>query len=132
MHVRKERDMRFQKPIIELAKRLRDLGLVWEPMPGHYVWDEAGLIEKASPFQEGVYFILDINHFLRRAGSLDAMKRSLIWLPTWHDARDVLQTLGVSDAEVASRLASKEAIEHRAELMVLYELIAETLGRSID
>jgi hypothetical protein len=120
--------MRFTTALIDRAKALRTLGLAWDPKPGHYVWDENALIEKPSPFQEGVYFILDLKHFLRRAGTLETLKDSLVWLPTWHDARDILLTLGVSDADVASRLVSEKAIESREELTVLYDLIAERLG----
>ena len=93
--------MRFSDRVIDEAKRLHGLGLAWEPQPGHYVWDKDALIEKTSPFQEGVYFILDLKHFLRRAGTIHALKKSFVWLPTWHDARDILWLLGVSDAEVA-------------------------------
>jgi hypothetical protein len=124
--------MHFSDRVIEGAKRLRGLGLAWEPRPGHYVWDERGLIEKPSPFQDRVYFILDLKHFLRRAGTMEALKESLVWLPTWHDAREILHQLGISDAFVASRLASKGAIESRDELIVLYDLIAEQLERSAD
>jgi hypothetical protein len=124
--------MHFSDRAIERAIRLRHLGLAWEPRPGHYVFNESSLIEKPSPFQEGVYFILDLKHFLRRAGTMEALKESLFWLPTRHDARDILHELGVSDAYVAGRLAAKEAIENRDGLVVLYDLIAEHLGRSID
>jgi hypothetical protein len=96
------------------------------------VWDENGLIEKPSPFQEGVYFILDLKHFLRRAGTIEAMKDALVWLPTWHDARDILRALGVADDAVAGRLAAKAAIESGDELPVLYDLIAEQLGGRVS
>lgn len=55
--------MRFSQEEMTTAKRLRERGLAWNPHPGHYVWDENGLIEKSSPFQEGIYFILDLKHF---------------------------------------------------------------------
>jgi hypothetical protein len=119
--------MHFSTALIDRAKTLRSLGLAWDPKPGHYVWDENALIEKPSPFQEGVYFILDLKHFLRRSGTLEAIKESLVWLPTWHDARDILQTLGILDADVARRRVSEKAIESRDELTVLYDLIAKQL-----
>jgi len=124
--------MQFSNRLIDGAKRLRYLGLAWEPRPGHYVWDQAGLIDTPSPFQEGVYFILDLKHFLRRAGTMEILKESFFWLPTWHDAREILQALGISDTRVASRLASKAAVESRDELMVLYDLIAEQLEQPTD
>jgi hypothetical protein len=122
--------MHFSDPIIARARSLRSLGLAWEPRPGHFVWDERSSIEVPSPFQEGVYFILDLKHFVRRTGSIEAFKESFVWLPTWHDAREILGTLGVTDAEVASRIASQKAVENRNELIVLYDLIAEHLGES--
>jgi hypothetical protein len=124
--------VRFSDPLIARARALRSLGLAWEPSPGHFVWDEQSLIEKPSPFQEGVYFILDLKHFLRRAGTLEALKEAFVWLPTWHDAREILGNLGVTHATVASRLASQQAVESRNELMVLYDLIAEQLGECGD
>ena len=119
--------MRFPSSLIERAKTLRKLGLEWEPQVGHYVFDGQSLIEKSSPFQPGVYYILDLKHFLRRAGTIDALKVSFVWLPTWHDARNILRELNVSDAFVADRLTSERAIERGDELMLLYDLIAERL-----
>jgi hypothetical protein len=124
--------MRFSDRAVQKARWLRQLGLPWEPRPGHYVFDEHSLIEKRSPFQEGVYFILDLKHFLRRAGTMETLKESFTWLLTWHDAREMLQALGVSDANVAGQLAAKRAIENREELPVLYEILGEQLGRSPD
>lgn len=119
--------MRFSADEIQWAKHLHDLGLPWEPRPGHYVWDEAGYIEQPSPFQDRVYFILDLKHFLRRTGSLDTLKTSMIWLPTWHDARDILAAMGVEDEVVAEALRAPPALERREELLTLYRLIASRL-----
>ena len=63
---------------------------------------------------------------------MEILKESFFWLPTWHDAREILQKLGISDTRVASRLASKAAIESRDELIVLYDLIAEQLEQPTD
>ena len=120
--------MRFSSEEIEGAKRMRESGLAWEPQPGHYVWDDRGLIEKPSPFQEGIYFILDLKHFLRRAGTIEVLKQEPVWLPTWHDARAILRSEGVRDSDVARRLDATRAIENQTELLVLYELIAERLS----
>jgi hypothetical protein len=122
--------MQFSAEEMQWAKHLRDLGLCWEPRPGHYVWDETGCIEQPSPFQEGVYFILDLKHFLRRTGTLDALKAAMIWLPTWHDARDILAAMGVKHAVVAEALQAQTALEHREELLALYRLIASHLRKT--
>ncbi len=42
-----------------MARELRRRGLPWTPQAGHYVFDETGFCSKGSPFQEGVYFILN-------------------------------------------------------------------------
>jgi len=121
--------MRFSQQDIDAARRLRELGLSWFPAPGHFVFDEAGVIEQPSPFQDGVYFILELKHFLRRTGCLDRLKSALFWLPTWHDARELLQSQGVADAEVADALQNAGSIESRGELLTLYRLIAIGLQR---
>ncbi len=119
--------MKFTSAEIELARRLKQLGLGWTPSVGHYVWDEAGLIECSSPFHDHVYFILDLRHFLRRAGTVERLQRDLCWLPTWEQVRDLLRQSGVSDAEVNRRLLASNAIEAMNERICLYELLAERL-----
>ena len=124
--------MRFSPQDIDAARRLRELGLSWFPAPGHFVFDEAGVIEQPSPFQDRVYFILDLKHFLRRTGGLDRLQSALFWLPTWHDARELLQSQGVADGEVADALQNAGAIESRSELITLYSLIAVGLQRDLN
>ncbi len=114
--------MKFSPQEIDAAIQLHQLGLPWEPQSGHYVWDKTGLIEQPSPFQNGVYFILDLKHFLRRAGTLEALKRSMVWLPTWHAARDLLESLGADSADIARALQTHNALEYRHELLTLYGL----------
>jgi hypothetical protein len=121
--------MRFSPQDIDAARRLRELGLSWFPAPGHFVFDEAGVIEQPSPFQDRVYFILDLKHFLRRTGSVDRLQSALFWLPTWHDARELLQSQGAADGEVADALKNAGGIESRSELLTLYRLIAIGLQR---
>jgi hypothetical protein len=122
--------MRFSPQEIDAAIKLHHLGLPWEPRPGHYVWDQTGLMEQDSPFQIGVYFILDLKHFLRRAGTLQALKRSMVWLPTWRDARDALEYFGVDNAEIMQALQTQQALHYRHELLTLYGLIASHLKAS--
>lgn len=124
--------MQFSAQEMYWAKQLHEFGLPWEPCPGHYVWDVAGFIEQPSPFQEGVYFILDLKHFLRRTGTLDTFKASMIWLPTWHDARAILAAMGVADTVIAEELQAQSALEHGEELLTLYLLIASHLQETAD
>ncbi len=121
--------MRFSQQDIDAARHLKELGLSWFPAPGHFVFDEAGVIEQPSPFQDRVYFILELKHFLRRTGTMDRLQSALFWLPTWHDARELLQSQGVADGEVADALKNAGGIESRSELLTLYRLIAIGLQR---
>ncbi len=122
--------MRFSQQDIDSARRLRELGLSWFPAPGHFVFDEAGVVEQPSPFQERVYFILELRHFLRRTGCVDRLKSALFWLPTWHDARELLHSHGVADSEVADALHNAGYIDSWSELLTLYGLIAIGLQRA--
>jgi len=119
--------MRFDQQQIEAARELQQLGLHWDPRAGHYVFDETGVCQKSSPFQPGVYFILNYEYFMRQVGGVERFKEIMTWLPTWHDAREILASLGVGSGEVAERLRDRHAIEEDCELFVLYEKIAERL-----
>ena len=90
---------------------------------------ETGFCSKTSPFQEGVYFVLNYDYFIRQAGGVERFKEIMLWLPTWHDVREILHSFGVSDEEVAAELRDRGAIEGHQELLVLYEMSAERLRR---
>jgi hypothetical protein len=124
--------MVFSGEEIALARRMRDEGLCWKPAVGHYVFDETGLIEAPSPFQPRVYFILDMKHFLRRAGDVENLKSSVFWLPQWHQARALARELGISDEVLAERLIAERALESQSELLLLYRLIRGALFRRAD
>lgn len=119
--------MRYSQDEIQLARRLRDAGLSWEPGPGHYVYDEAGLIEQPSPFQPRVYFILDLQHFLRRSGDLHRLKQAMFWLPDYQQCREILRALGVPNGRVAAELGSGDALVLGEELQTLYTMIFDRL-----
>ena len=119
--------MKFSIPEIELAQLFKAYGLEWTPQCGHYVLDQAQLVQSASPFQPNVYYILDLKHFLRRSGTLEQLKQRMCWLPDWQDARQLLQQLGVSSVTVAQRLIHSRAIENNLERLELYRLIEEQL-----
>lgn len=109
------------------AQRLKQAGLPWQPQPGNFVYDPHELIEAPSPFQERVYFILDLKHFLRRAASLEDLKEKMIWLPTWEDARALLAERGVEDEEIARRLQQARALHNKTERLLLYAMLEEAL-----
>lgn len=113
---------------ITLAGQMRDLGLAWEPSVGHYVYDEAGLIEVPSPFQPKVYFILDLKHFLRRADTIETLKSKMYWLPQWHHARQIARDLGISEGTLTEKLLQQEVFSQEKELETLYRLITEKMA----
>ena len=117
----------FSESELTLARELKSAGLHWQPSVGHYVWDLEGVIEVASPFQQQVYFILDMKHFLRRFHSIPAMQQRLCWLPTWKQARQILESLNVDPSVILQRLEHSQALESRSELQQLYMLILERL-----
>src|SRR6056297_2535859 len=108
--------MEFSQRLIELAGQFRDGGVPWQPGPGQYVLDLDGIVQRESPFQEGVYFVLNYPHFLKLAGGADAFRRGMLWLPTWDQARRVLRETGISDAEQQARLLQRGAIAEGSEL----------------
>lgn len=119
--------MKFSDTEISLANELRRLNVPWTPSVGHYVLDETGVVQRGSPFQQGVYFVLNYDHFMSLAGGVDKFRETMLWLPTWEDCRAVLRDLKVPDNEVVSHLSAASAIENGNERIVLYELIRSTL-----
>lgn len=113
----------FSETEIKLAKQLREHGLAWEPTVGHYVYDETGICEKGSPFQERVYFILNYAYFMQLVGGVDRFKEAMVWLPTWEDLRVIVRDCGYSDTVVADYLAANHSIERGAERLDLYQLV---------
>jgi hypothetical protein len=117
--------MKFTPQMIELAIRFKAGGVPWQPAPGDYVLDRQAIVQRESPFQPGVYFILNLPHFAKLAGGPEDLQEKLVWLPTWDQARAVLRDAGLSDAAQQVTLVQREAIATNRELITLYELICE-------
>ena len=125
--------MNFSNDEITLARRIKNNGLHWEPRAGNYIYDETGFCKQPSPFQWKVYFILNYDYFMKKAGGVNRFKQMMIWLPTWDDARDILKSLSISDQEVVAELKKRQAIEHGTERLALYEMIYKLLkNRATD
>jgi len=103
------------------AKEMKDAGLVWHPQTGCFVWDEQNKIQVSSPFPENIYFVLNLNHFLKIFGSLEEMQRQLVWIPTWYQAVILLKLCG--------DLTQKNDITDREEdsFIYLYNRIIKNL-----
>ncbi len=119
--------MYFCNEEIELAQLFKAYGYPWEPATGHFVLDQSNLIECPSPFQDRVYFILDLKHFLRRSGTLENLKTRMCWLPTWEQARQILDELGVSAGDVTQRLVETDALVSGSERLELYRMVEEAM-----
>lgn len=123
-----ECDIQFTETEIQLARQLRSLGLPWTPMPGQFVLDESGLVQRESPFQSGVFFVLNYEYFMKIAGGLDRFREIMLWLPTWEECRKLLRQMGVDDAKVAKHLTDCGGLEDGQERRCLYELMVQHLG----
>ena len=113
--------MQFSEAQVELCCRMKDAGLGWRPQVGHYVFDRGRVCKRGSPFQDGVYFILDYACFCRHVGGAEILEREMVWLPTWYDCRAVLKQGGVADAEVIGLVNA--GIPTGTELTELYKKI---------
>lgn len=122
--------MKFSPDEVALAHELKAAGMPWTPTVGHYVWDRNELIQHASPFHGRVYFILELKHFLRRCRSMDHLTASMVWLPTWEQAREILRDRGIDDDQVADHLNATNALRSHTERTQLYRLILRTFAEA--
>ncbi|MGQ9921708.1 MAG: hypothetical protein ACUVRZ_10320 [Desulfobacca sp.] len=111
----------------EAAARLKGAGLPWHPHVGCFVWDRDVHLPVPSPFPQRIYFILNLGHFVRLLGSEQDIAAKLIWLPTWHQARLLAQSLGVSSQAVAALWRQDGEMRPGEELLALYELLQQAL-----
>ena len=92
------------------AVRLKEAGLPWTPHVGCFVWDRDLHIEVSSPFPSRIYFILNLNHFLKRFGTVEAIADKLVWVPTWHQARLLLENYGETPSASAEWRALRPGV----------------------
>ncbi len=115
----------FDEQHRHLATELKEAGLTWKPHVGCFVWDRDGHIEVGSPFPDRIYFILNLGHFLRIFGTIEAVAEKLIWLPTHHQARLLCDRFGVDAKEISAAISSAKPLD---ELLALYRIILNKLG----
>jgi hypothetical protein len=109
--------------IMQLALQMKKAGLPWEPEVGCFVWDREGIIAQPSPFPKRIYFILSMKRFLAIFGNLEKMKRHLIWLPTWFQARQIIRRLQIGDVG----LDKGQPATAEAEMIGIYRCILRGL-----
>ena len=114
--------MLFTNQEMTEAEKLHELGLTWPLQSGLYIWDIQGRIKPASPFQRGVYFLLEADCFVDYFGDLQSLKNSVVWLPTWEQALELLRRDAVLDA---SQLRSRQGYQ----LVELYRQLGSQILR---
>ena len=119
----------FSRQICLLAEKLKEAGLSWQPHVGCFVWDPSGHIAVPSPFPERIYFILNLNHFIRIFGSVEHIVQKLVWLPTWQQARLILKNFSADATEVLKAFETLKVLDEDEDLAVLYSLILKTLKK---
>jgi hypothetical protein len=122
----------FEERHCRLAGSLKDAGLDWNPHVGCFVWDRDHHIPVVSPFPRNVYFILNLGHFQRLLGSKEDIRKKLIWLPTWHQARILCGKLGVSDHDLLQALGAGGPKPVGEDLIAVYSLILRALTERVD
>ena len=111
----------FSDELCRKAAALKEAKLVWEPQVGSFVWDPEATIPAPSPFGGRIYFVLNLNRFLQFYQSMDELQERLVWLPTWYQARQLLDRMG--DRGGAGFGSATEEFLH------LYERILAALRR---
>jgi hypothetical protein len=118
----------FDERHCELAASLKEAGLPWRPHVGCFVHDPDQDIGVPSPFPNRIYFILNLGHFLRLLGTVDDVKKRLIWLPTWHQTRLLCALFGVKDVAVSGLWSAQgRTMQAGDDLLALYELLLKAL-----
>ena len=112
----------FDAALCELARELKKAGLPWRPHVGCFVWDPDRHIKPASPFPGNIYFILSLPRFVEIFGTLEAITKNLIWLPTWHQARLLCHHYGIDASPQPPTVSPTE------ELLILYRRIHDAVS----
>ena len=116
--------------LLDLALELYAAGLPGEPDVGCFVWDRQRIIASPAPFPKHIYFILSMNRFLAVFGDVEEMKRRLVWLPTWYQARQLIHRLQIRDLDRGLQWHANPSASPEAELMGLYHHILQHLQAS--
>ena len=70
---------------------------------------------------------MNYDYFMKKVGGVERFKEIMVWLPTWHEARDLLRQFDVANVDIATHLADHHSIERDEELTTLLELLVSVL-----
>lgn len=120
----------YDGKLMHLALKMKRLGLPWTPHVGCFVHDQQKVITAPSPFPDRIYFILNMQRFIRIFGSVEKMKQQLVWLPTWYQAVQLCRQLNISDDELNKAASAMDHFSPVDEMTRLYEAMATKLAAS--
>lgn len=116
----------FSSDEIELARQLQPrLKDFWHPAAGHFVFDPDRIVQKSSPFQSQVFFVLNYSYFMTLVGGVDEFRRRMVWLPSWQQARQLADQVGIEHDAIIERCLNPETIAAGDERLSLYRLLFE-------
>lgn len=119
----------YREEEISLARQLhRLIQPHWTPAAGHYVYDLHDRVERDSPFQTGVYFVINYQYFMTLLGGVEAFKDAMVWLPTWQQSRQLCRELSIADEVLIRHCFNADTIADGDELAAVYRLILSTLS----
>jgi hypothetical protein len=130
VHFNPQRDLAplpFDDRVCRKALEMKAAGLKWPPHVGCFVWDPENCIRQDSPFPNRIYFVLSIPRFIEIFGDLEKMAESLVWLPTWHQARLICADMDVPAEAVSTLWQSHDVLPAGEELLHLYGIILDAL-----
>jgi hypothetical protein len=85
----------FTETEIEIACKMKKMGLTREPVPGMYFYDPELREQPRTPFQRGVHLVGFADEFLEKFGESDPDNHKLVWLPVWEDGCKWLDERGL-------------------------------------
>ena len=114
-------DVHYSDENIELARAFADrIRPHWTPAAGHYVYDLHDRVDKSSPFQPGVYFVINYAYFITLLGGVDAFRDAMVWLPTLEQSVSMLRKFG-GTSELWSHAGENGGCEPGALLTRAYQ-----------
>ena len=120
----------FDTEVCNLAQKLKEHGLKWIPQVGCFVWDPGEVVAVPSPFPRRIYFVLNLNHFMKIFGSSEEMAEKLVWLPTWHQVRLLCEERKIPQKTIKEKLLKSDHWSLIEEIRPLYQLLLDDLQNS--